>query len=40
MMLSNLDENDVENEKNSLFIDESDEILHKMTEDDISWGEL
>ena len=40
LMLNNLEIVDVEKVKNSLFIEESDEILHKMTEEDISWGKL
>lgn len=40
LMLNNLDIVDVEKVKNSLFIEESDETLHKMTEEDISWGKL
>ena len=39
-MLNNLDIVDVEKVKNSLIIEESDETLHKMTEEDISWGKL
>ena len=40
LMLNNLDIVDVEKVKNSLFIEESDETLHKMTEEDISWGDV